>query len=189
MAITRIELMTEQEYREFALGDGNGQWELVRGQLREKPWMSVEHGDVLDSLATSLRNQLDCGEYRVRTHHARTRVSSDTYYVSAIAVVSARLVRALRERPGSLDAYEEPLPLVVEIWSPSTGSYDINEKIPGYQQRGDLEIWRIHPYRRTLTAWRRHADGSYRESIYRGGIVRAESLPGVEINLDALFEP
>ena len=92
-----------------------------------------------------------------------------------------------RERPGSLDAYADPLPLVIEIWSPSTGGYDINEKLPDYQRRGDLEIWRVHPYERTLTAWRRRPDGIYTESVYRGGIVHPESLPGVAIDLDALF--
>lgn len=29
--------MTEDEYRAFALGDEAGQWELVGGELREKP--------------------------------------------------------------------------------------------------------------------------------------------------------
>jgi Uma2 family endonuclease len=109
-------------------------------------------------------------------------------YVPDIAVIPTPAVRALREHPGSLDAYADPLPLVIEIWSPSTGGYDINEKLPDYQRRGDLEIWRVHPYERTLTAWRRRPDGAYIESIYRGGIVRPESLPGVSIDLDALFE-
>ena len=74
--------------------------------------------------------------------------------------------------------------MVVEIWSPSTGRYDINEKLPDYQQRGDLEIWYVHPMSARLTAWRRRPDGTYSESVYRGGIVRPESLPGVAIDLE-----
>lgn len=104
-------------------------------------------------------------------------------------VIPTAFVQALRERPGSLDAYADPLPLVVEIWSPSTAGYDINEKLPDYQRRGDLEIWRVHPCERTLTAWRRRPDGTYTEAVYRGGIVRPESLPGVSIDLDVLFAP
>lgn len=77
---------------------------------------------------------------------------------------------------------------MIEIWSPSTGRYDIIEKLRDYQARGDLEIWRVHPYERTITAWRRSPDGSYTESIYRGGTVRLESLPGVAIDLDTLFQ-
>jgi Uma2 family endonuclease len=97
------------------------------------------------------------------------------------------LEQALLEQPRALDAYAEPLPLVVEIWSPSTGDYDIAGKIPAYQQRGDAEIWFIHPEQRTLTAWRRNPDGDYDETVYRGGLVHPHSLPGVVVDLDALF--
>jgi Uma2 family endonuclease len=106
-----------------------------------------------------------------------------------VAVIPAALVQALRQHPGSLDAYSDPLPLVVEIWSPSTGTYDINEKLRDYQQRGDLEIWRIHPYERTLAAWRRQSHGEYSEIVYGAGVVQPESLPGVAIDLETLFAP
>ena len=122
-----------------------------------------------------------------RSSHARLRRSADTYYIPDIVVIPTPVVQALLEQPGSLDAYPEPLPLVVEIWSPSTGRYDINEKLPDYQQRGDLEIWYVHPYERTLTAWRRQPDGAYAESVYHGGIVRPESLPGVTVDLATPF--
>jgi Uma2 family endonuclease len=85
--------------------------------------------------------------------------------------------------------YREPVPLVVEIWSPSTGSYDIDGKIPEYMNRGDQEIWRLHPYERTLKGWRRQADGSYQEFILSRGIVEPVALSGVTIDLDRLFAP
>jgi Uma2 family endonuclease len=85
------------------------------------------------------------------------------------------------------NAYTEALPLVVEIWSPSTGDYDIAAKLPLYRQRGDQEIWFLHPYERTLTAWRRQPDGSYAEDFYPGGIVPVAALPGLTIDLDALL--
>ena len=188
MSITRTEPMSEEAYQQFALGDPQGQWELYRGQLREKPGMSVEHGGITDNLLVVLYSQLDRNEYRIRTTHARLRRSADTYYVPDIAVIPTAFVQALLDQPGSLDAYPEPLPLVVEIWSPSTGQYDINEKLPDYQARGDLEIWYVHPYERTLTTWRRQSQGTYTETVYGGGNVRPESLPGVVINLATLFD-
>lgn len=180
--------MTEEEYRAFALGDGTGQWELVRGELREKPGMSVEHGGVMVDVVKQLLGQLDESKYRLRIMHARLRRAADTYYVPDIAVIPAALERALLEHPGSLDAYPEPLLLVIEIWSPSTGRYDIREKLPDYQARGDREIWYVHPYERTITIWRRSPDGSYIESVHRGGELRPESLPGVVFDLDVLFK-
>jgi Uma2 family endonuclease len=188
MTITKSRRLTEEEYRQFALGDPQGQWELVDGELRKRPGMSVEHGGVMMGLIEQLLSQLDRSVYRLRATHARLRRSAVTYYVPDVAVIPAALEQALRARPGSLDAYPEALPLVVEIWSPSTGNYDITEKLPDYQARGDLEIWYIHPYERTLTAWRRLPDGGYAESIHRGGTVSPPSLRGVTIDLDALFE-
>ena len=90
--------------------------------------------------------------------------------------------------PQAFNAFAEPLPLVVEIWSRSTGDYDIATKLPGYRERGDAEIWFIHPYERTLTAWRRQPDGSYTEDLIRGGSISAVSLPGVVIDIDVLLD-
>ncbi len=99
----------------------------------------------------------------------------------------AYIERRQREFPLALELYDEPMPLVVEIWSPSTGAYDVDTKLIEYQRRGDLEIWRIHPYERTLIAWRRQADGTYTETIYTSGLVQAAFLPNVTIDLDSLF--
>jgi hypothetical protein len=49
-------------------------------------------------------------------------------------------------------------------------------------------IWCVHPFERTVTSWRKTSDGTYVESIYHGGIVHPEFLPGVAIDLEVLFE-
>ena len=107
--------------------------------------------------------------------------------VPLIELKKREMARRLFAVPATVEVYPEPLPLVVEVWPPSTGRLDVNEKLPEYQRRGDLEIWLLHPYERTLTVWRRQADGSYAETVQRGGSVRPVALPGVVIDLDALF--
>lgn len=92
------------------------------------------------------------------------------------------------ERTNALETSGEPMPLVVEVWSPSTGGYDVDGKLPEYRRRGDLEIWRIHPYERTLTAWRRQPDRTYAETDHREGSIRPIAVPGVTIDREALFE-
>jgi Uma2 family endonuclease len=89
----------------------------------------------------------------------------------------------------NLEVYDEPMPLVVEVWSPSTGDYDVDSKLPEYRRRGDLEIWRLHPFERTLTVWRRQPSGGYRKRIYTGGVIRPVAIPDVTIDLDAIFLP
>jgi Uma2 family endonuclease len=180
-------LVGEAEYRELALMGENRRLELFRGHLREKPAVSVDHSYVAMNLVELLLKQLERDQYRVSLGQARLRVTSDTYYVPDVTVIPSALVQALRATPRMLDAYAEPMPLVVEIWSPSTGDHDLNVKLADYRQRGDQEIWYIHPYQRTITAWRRRQEQSYAESVYRTGTVRAESLPDFEFDVDVLF--
>ena len=185
--MTVTDLVSEQSYRRLALRDPDGRWELHRGRLREKPAMSIEHNDLMFEVGHMLRLQLDRAEFRVRVDAPRLRRWPENYYLPDVAAVPAEFDLALRRRPGTLDAYAEPLPLVVEVCSPSTGDHEMNEKPAEYQQRGDLEIWRLHPYERTLTPWRRRPDGTYGETVYRGGVVQPMALPGATIDLDILF--
>lgn len=130
-----------------------------------------------------LVRQLDWREWSIGG--TRLRVSSETCYVPDLTVLPESLVTTLDD--DQFEVYAQPVPLVVEVWSPSTGEYDVDTKFPEYRLRGDLEIWRLHPYERTLTIWRRQPDGTYREELLHGGTVRPVALPGVSINLDELF--
>jgi Uma2 family endonuclease len=181
--------MSEKSYRQVALEDPNGQWELHDGALVRKPNMSFEHNYILRRLDRQLGRQLDEREFDVRANLGRVRLPSASYYIPDVYVVPTMLVQQeRRRRPRALEVYDAPLPLVVEVWSPSTGEYDVESKLPEYRRRGDLEIWRIHPFDHTLTAWRRQPDGTYTEEVYRAGKVRPVALSGVTIDLDMLFE-
>jgi Uma2 family endonuclease len=117
------------------------------------------------------------------------RIPGGNYRVPDVWVVPIEAVRRRqREHPTRLEIYEEPMPLVVEVWSPSTGDYDVEQKLREYQQRSDFEIWRIHPLEHTLIAWVRQPDGSYVETLHTGGSVWPAYLPGVVIELERLFD-
>ena len=178
--------ITEDEYQQIALTDQERNWELFEGQLREKPGMTWDHDEVVTVLSNLLFNQLDRRQFRVRVDGRVRRPG--TIFRPDVCVVPTALGDEFRGRPGVLAIFSEPLPLVVEVWSRSTGDYDADAKLPIYQCRGDLEIWRIHPYERTLTAWRRQDDGSYGEIVYHAGVVNPSSLPGVTIDVEKLFE-
>ena len=179
--------ISTQAYLRLALRDPDGHWELHHGTPWEKPGMSFTHNHLWLRLSILLDQQLDRDVYEVGANGGRVRISADQYYIPDVFVVPVALTTELRQRADILEAYEAPLPLVVEVWSPSTGAYDIAKKVAGYQQRGDQEIWHIHPYDKTLTAWRRQPDGTYTETSYRGGPIEPASLPGVVIDLDALL--
>jgi Uma2 family endonuclease len=178
--------VSEADFRQLALEEPDAQWELHCGSLRRKPGMTAQHNRTMTRLAGFLFQQLDPNEYDVRCNSGHVRRSADRYYIPDVAVIPVALVRPQLDQR-TLEVYDDPLPLVVEVWSPSTGDYDIETKLRGYQERGDLEIWRIHPYERTLTARRRSLDGSYAAAVYRGGRVPAATLPNVVVDLDELL--
>ncbi len=149
--------------------------------------MTFAHNDLMFELGHLLRGQLDRDEYRVRVNAGRLRRQDATYYIPDVAVIPLPLAASFKDRDDVLEVYDAPLPLVVEVSSPSTGDYDIDAKLPEYRRGGDYEIWRLHPYERTLTTWHRQPDGSYTESVHRGGSVRPVALPNVTIDLDLLL--
>lgn len=183
-----VNRISEQEYRELALDDQGGLWELWDGVPREKPPMSMRHDNVAFRLGYFLQGQLDWRDFRVNVNGGKTRLSPWNYYIPDVIVIPAAYRTPFEDDPRAFNAFADPLPLVVEVWSPSTGHYDVATKLQGYRTRGDLEIWFIQPYERTLTAWRRQPDGSYAEETARGGTVAVASLPGVSIDLDALLD-
>jgi Uma2 family endonuclease len=181
-------VLGEQKYRELALNDEDGFWELWSGVPRQKPGMSVKHDDVSSYLGFALAKRLDRSHYRINVNGGRARLSARDYYIPDVIVIPAAYQWPYENDPQALGAYGEPLPLVVDVWSWTAESYDFATKLQGYRQRGDLEIWFIHPYERTLTVWRRQPDGSYAEALYRGGSISVASLLGVTIDFDALLD-
>ena len=158
--------ITEAEYEQIVWADPDHKWELVDGRLREKPGMSWEHGETLMSPRLSPPSSTRPSPIH-RSRRKPCPAAAGNICIPDLFVAPIAYGEEFRDRPGVLAIISQPLPLVVEVWSRSTGDYDVEAKIPVYQQRGDLEIWRIHPYERTLTAWRRQPDGSYVETVYR----------------------
>ncbi len=177
--------VTEETYERLALEDIEGQWEYVRGRVRQKPAMTQEHNSSMTILGFYLQSQLPLEEFEVRVNAGRTRRPEETDFIPDVMVLPVPLMTGAGTM--RLEAYAEALPFVAEVWSPSTGEYDVDTKFPEYKRRGDFEIWRIHPYDREIIAWRKRADGSYSETVYTSGDVPVESLPGVTIRLESLF--
>lgn len=181
--------VAQQTYEEIALENPDRRLEIHRGRIREKPAMSVAHNHSMRRLGRQLVSQVDENEYEVVVDSGRVRRSEQNTYIPDVMVVPLEVLRRLLERPYALEVYDLPLPFIAEVWSSSTGGYDVGEKLAEYQNRGDAEIWRLHPFERTVTAWQRQPDGTYREVVYRGGTVSLFALPEVVIDIDALFAP
>ena len=179
-------VVSAETFERLVLEDEESQWELVGGRIRRKPGMSYAHNHAGMELAFRLQCQLPIDELAFRVNAGYLKRGEKNYFRPDVMLIPREYTIILR---GSyaLEAYGGPLPFVAEVWSPSTGEYDVEDKFPEYKRRGDLEIWRVHPHDRTIIAWRRQADGTYSETIYTTGAVPVESLPGVSVVLESLF--
>ncbi len=121
----------------------------------------------------------------MRIGDAQVRGGPDTILIPDVLVVPA----APGPRDvGGLLVYEEPLPLVIEVWTPARDGYDVDAKIPVYRERDDLEIWLLHPRERSLTTWVRQVAGSYVETIYQVGGEMPAALRGVQLHRKTRFD-
>lgn len=186
MSIDASAPVTAEEYERLALADEEGGLELHFGRLRRKPPMTMEHNDIANELGFVLRTQLDRAKYRVRVQGGRLLTANGRYLIPDVFVVPADTAAG---RSGKLEVYAEPLPFVAEVWSRSTGDYDLGEKLASYRERGDREIWLVHPYDLTVTAWRRLDDtADYDEMKYHAAdLIDILSLPAVQVDLHELF--
>ncbi|MER3438041.1 MAG: hypothetical protein C4346_10895, partial [Chloroflexota bacterium] len=116
-------VIREQIIDAFAQPNIGDRLEVHRGILREKPSMSFDHADLMTYLGLQLASQLDRRSFSVHINHGRLRHGERTYYIPDIIVIPSELASPLRGKPDALEIYDAPLPLVVEIWSPSTGDY------------------------------------------------------------------
>jgi Uma2 family endonuclease len=180
--------ITQATYQAVVTEDADSPWELHRGRLYEQPSMSFTHNDLMNELGFVLRSQLPRAEYRVRVNAGRLRHADQTYFIPDLFVVPVETVGRELQHDTVLEVYDAPMPFVVEVWSPSTGDYDIDRKIPEYRARGDLEIWRVHPAERQVTIWSRRDDGGYDERRETGGVATLSGLPGIAFDPDALFD-
>lgn len=175
-----------ETYRLVTLEDPESNWQLICRRLKRKPERTEMHRRIIADLQTRLQTSLTRGA-DVYVDGLYLLAGSEHRLIPDVAVLSADILGKGGEPIGGKPAIEEPVALVVELWSPEIDGHDFDTKIWQYQARGDREIWSIHPLERTLTACLRHADGSYTEEVFRSGIVRPVALPGVNIDLDELF--
>ncbi len=80
--------------------------------------------------------------------------------------------------------------LVVEVLSPGNARKEMREKYSLYEDAGVQEYWLADPEHQTILRYIRNADGIFTGSrpLTSGETLTTELLPGLEINLQEVFE-
>ena len=84
--------VSEQTFRQLALEDPEGHWELYCGHLRRKPGMTFAHNHAQFWLGAQLAQQLDRHQYDIRSNAGHVRRSPE----KVVAVDEKELAAARR---------------------------------------------------------------------------------------------
>ena len=150
LADGRTRPMTAEEL--FALPEGEMQYELVRGQLREVPMAGWQHGSVEANIIAILVTD------RVARTVGRT-VSGDTAFVLArdpdtVRIPDVAFVRHERLPPPLVSGRAALAPdLAVEIRSPNDRPGEVQQKVADYFAAGVQLVWLVDPDAQTVEVW------------------------------------
>jgi Uma2 family endonuclease len=78
---------------------------------------------------------------------------------------------------------------IIEILSPATAGKDQIQKVALYEKHGVREYWLVHPTDRLVTVRLLDSEGRYGipQIQEAKGLLAVQTLPGLEIDLDAVF--
>lgn len=155
--------------------------ELLDGEIRTMSPVDAKHAAMVKRLS-NLINQLIGAKYIIGVQDP-IQLHDFSEPLPDISV--------LRWRDDFYEA-SHPTPkdvlLVVEVANTSE-KYDRNEKLPRYAAASIPEVWLLNTSKQTLWQYSQPIDGDYHQQIEhkRGAILRCQSVPGMEIELNSLF--
>lgn len=173
-------LLTVDDLETFP-SDGK-RYEVIGGELIVSPAPSQRHQLLQLEIAALLRDH-------VRPHRlGRAYTAPVDVRFTAIDQVQPDVVVLLKERRHiyTANVMHGPPDLAVEIISPSSRQTDPTVKYRLYEQHGVKEYWLVDPEARTLRLFALR-DGRYVESQPKAGTLHSEVLPGLTVDLAALF--
>lgn len=162
--------------------------QFIKGKLIVSPTPNRLHqrlaGEIFIEISLFLRAHPDLGEAYQAPFELRLEglEGPERYQPDVMFFTRAHLDRLT-------DACAKGVPdLVVEVLSPATRRYDLNEKRLGYAAHGATELWIVDPARREVRVYLLQQNPDRPAQVLKaGGALRTELLPGFELTLERLF--
>ena len=180
---TTVGPMTYEDLKQMPQ-DGN-RYEIVDGEPVVSPAPTLTHAEIVVRLLFIIRSF-------VLQHNLGGRVFTAPVDVrlATLRIVEPDIVYVSRERRGIMadPALIDGAPdLVVEVLSPSNRAYDQQVKFRLYAQAGVREYWLADHEFATLSIFVLR-DGGYVLEPTVAGVARSVILPGLEVDVAALFD-
>ena len=178
---TTPKLLTYEEW--LKLPEAEGIEEVVNGEIRKMPPNKILHADTVENLADLLKASVDRNKIQVRVSTFGLVISRDplTTRVPDIAVF-------VRSQVVEQDGYIHSAPeLIVEVLSPANTRAERAEKLQDYESLGVPEVWVVSPEARTVEVLSLK-DGRLRTTaLLRDGQIKPVHLPGVSVDVAAIW--
>ena len=172
-------------YDDYARLGYRAPYQLIKGELVFNPSPTPQHQRISRRLGSKLERYVEeneCGEIFFAPLDVylfeNSTLQPDIMFVSLgnLKVIGPKKIE------GAPD-------LIVEILSPSTARYDLNEKKQVYEEAGVQEYWVANPALRTVYIYESSGDCGFsvktRASI--GGSITSTLFPGLSIHLKEIF--
>lgn len=182
--MTVTKLMTAEDL--YLMGEDEGRFELIEGELREMAPAGEEYGEI--GLGIAARIWGHAREHRLGTaYNSATgfilRRDPDLVFAPDASFVRAGRLSVNRDKRKFIEIVPD---LVVEVISPSESPGDISNKVARYLDAGVRLVWVVYPENRMIGVYR--ADRTW-ETIQLDGTLDGEDvLPGFSLPLSELFD-
>ena len=185
MSAIPIKEMTLEEYLEFDY-NAEGRYEYFDGEVIEMSGGSPEHSLLGNRIGRLLGNQLDPKGCLVYSSDILLKVPALLPY--RYADISALCGQPVYEDLGKQKLLVNPS-LIVEVLSPSTESYDREEKFKAYKSIKSLrEYLLVSQTKKFITLYVRHNEKFWFQSEYvEGETLKLESLER-DLSVDEIYE-
>ena len=160
--------------------------QLIDGDIIVSPVPNVKHQLVIGRLSRLLANFVDDRNLGVVFGSPLdVRLAEQRVFQPDIVFVAHERLAILGEQE-----VEGAPDLVVEVLSPSTGTYDLTKKRSAYEEAGVREYWIVDPDGESVEVLVLE-EGTYQSSarVQDGGPVASRLLTGFEVDAAALFAP
>ena len=176
----KIELTPEFEEEIYS----SGRYEIVYGEIKERPMPSPIHGRIQLKLGAKLLSHVEehnLGAVYTETHFEFAEKLSR---VPDVAFVSfGRFPEAGEDESSRWHIAPD---LAVEVISPTDDYEDVQEKITEYFTFGVKQVWIISPESKTLTVY--YSRTNVKILTATDELTGEEILPGFRLNLSEIFQ-
>lgn len=161
----------------------SGRYEIVYGEIKERPMPSPVHGRIQAEIAAELRNFVKPNQLGVIYTETHFEFAENLSRVPDVAFIS--LERFPEGGEDKSSRWHIAPDLAVEVISPTDDYENVQEKITEYFTFGVKQVWIVSPESKTLTVYFSRTD--VKILTENDELIGEEILPGFRLKLSEIF--